>query len=104
MIRRPPRSTLFPYTTLFRSMNELLVHNPDGWRVRPVAVIESPARKDWNSEGAKIAVAHRVDWNGRGRIVRRRGWVALDSNAHFHGQRGWKAGGKARSANSGKNA
>src|SRR6476620_4742795 len=22
MIRRPPRSTLFPYTTLFRSMNE----------------------------------------------------------------------------------
>src|SRR5438477_2246866 len=24
MIRRPPRSTLFPYTTLFRSMWELL--------------------------------------------------------------------------------
>src|SRR5260370_8676914 len=23
MIRRPPRSTLFPYTTLFRSINEL---------------------------------------------------------------------------------
>src|SRR3712207_8907824 len=23
MIRRPPRSTLFPYTTLFRSMREL---------------------------------------------------------------------------------
>src|SRR2546430_7251562 len=25
MIRRPPRSTLFPYTTLFRSMNWLLL-------------------------------------------------------------------------------
>src|SRR2546430_10557052 len=25
MIRRPPRSTLFPYTTLFRSWNEALV-------------------------------------------------------------------------------
>src|SRR2546429_6785191 len=25
MIRRPPRSTLFPYTTLFRSMNSRLV-------------------------------------------------------------------------------
>src|SRR6266581_6164166 len=25
MIRRPPRSTLFPYTTLFRSSNERLV-------------------------------------------------------------------------------
>src|SRR2546429_1519488 len=28
MIRRPPRSTLFPYTTLFRSMDPL------GWRSR----------------------------------------------------------------------
>src|SRR2546426_7817093 len=26
MIRRPPRSTLFPYTTLFRSGERLLVH------------------------------------------------------------------------------
>src|SRR5438046_6043985 len=25
MIRRPPRSTLFPYTTLFRSVNERVV-------------------------------------------------------------------------------
>src|SRR3712207_8960406 len=29
MIRRPPRSTLFPYTTLFRSGDErLVVHDP----------------------------------------------------------------------------
>src|SRR3712207_1928394 len=27
MIRRPPRSTLFPYTTLFRSLNVLPVNN-----------------------------------------------------------------------------
>src|SRR2546421_10611817 len=33
MIRRPPRSTLFPYTTLFRSD---LAHDP-GIRVHPVA-------------------------------------------------------------------
>src|SRR5690348_17397744 len=26
MIRRPPRSTLFPYTTLFRSRNKALDH------------------------------------------------------------------------------
>src|SRR5438093_5770665 len=26
MIRRPPRSTLFPYTTLFRSLQALPVH------------------------------------------------------------------------------
>src|SRR3712207_7414783 len=29
MIRRPPRSTLFPYTTLFRSHEELTVHLGD---------------------------------------------------------------------------
>src|SRR2546421_5799392 len=27
MIRRPPRSTLFPYTTLFRSCNARALHN-----------------------------------------------------------------------------
>src|SRR5256886_13230463 len=29
MIRRPPRSTLFPYTTLFRSVREIVKHDPD---------------------------------------------------------------------------
>src|SRR2546426_7891008 len=28
MIRRPPRSTLFPYTTLFRSAAMILLHQP----------------------------------------------------------------------------
>src|SRR2546422_5187249 len=32
MIRRPPRSTLFPYTTLFRSRNPLTDHRRI-WRV-----------------------------------------------------------------------
>src|SRR5438552_14951536 len=27
MIRRPPRSTLFPYTTLFRSLNRFILQN-----------------------------------------------------------------------------
>src|SRR3989442_11681094 len=26
MIRRPPRSTLFPYTTLFRSFSDAIIH------------------------------------------------------------------------------
>src|SRR2546430_13959780 len=29
MIRRPPRSTLFPYTTLFRSLVERALHGPE---------------------------------------------------------------------------
>src|SRR3989339_1881561 len=28
MIRRPPRSTLFPYTTLFRSLRDVLLLSP----------------------------------------------------------------------------
>src|SRR2546422_10546357 len=28
MIRRPPRSTLFPYTTLFRSVFDVVTENP----------------------------------------------------------------------------
>src|SRR5260370_10248612 len=31
MIRRPPRSTLFPYTTLFRSGVDTLQHDPN-WK------------------------------------------------------------------------
>src|SRR2546429_6214566 len=46
MIRRPPRSTLFPYTTLFRSLavregRRLL---PDGDRAPPRAAARAPGR------------------------------------------------------------
>src|SRR2546426_8785452 len=37
MIRRPPRSTLFPYTTLFRSHRARAVQSPDGRARRPAA-------------------------------------------------------------------
>src|SRR5688572_32502618 len=52
MIRRPPRSTLFPYTTLFRSPSlhtstRLTSHSSDprAWRVT-----DSDARCGWRSE------------------------------------------------------
>src|SRR5256885_9761936 len=34
MIRRPPRSTLFPYTTLFRSQQSACTHHPGAVRIR----------------------------------------------------------------------
>src|SRR2546422_8484366 len=40
MIRRPPRSTLFPYTTLFRSEAEIVNRNPDSF-----AGFENPRRR-----------------------------------------------------------
>src|SRR3712207_7967864 len=47
MIRRPPRSTLFPYTTLFRSVvveSDLLVHVVDATAADPAAQIEAVRR------------------------------------------------------------
>src|SRR5256885_7462855 len=44
MIRRPPRSTLFPYTTLFRSTREREEHERHaGERERPQALTPPPA-------------------------------------------------------------
>src|SRR3712207_9383800 len=42
MIRRPPRSTLFPYTTLFRS-TDLLVRVRDDYGAPPIMITENGA-------------------------------------------------------------
>src|SRR5690625_5624587 len=45
MLRRPPRSTLFPYTTLFRSQPASAAPETSGWNCSPRA---EPHRKAWN--------------------------------------------------------
>src|ERR1044071_8407228 len=47
MIRRPPRSTLFPYTTLFRSRLDLPEHQPtfDTFCDAPVVSISNSQRR-----------------------------------------------------------
>src|SRR3712207_8642653 len=42
MIRRPPRSTLFPYTTLFRSDGNLYYPDFDGGTVRRIQFSGTP--------------------------------------------------------------
>src|SRR5690349_25147415 len=37
MIRRPPRSTLFPYTTLFRSLTQSIFANLTPWQITQLA-------------------------------------------------------------------
>src|SRR6266496_3475607 len=46
MIRRPPRSTLFPYTTLFRSCPPVHRHGEDHQAPRPVLLPESLEGRD----------------------------------------------------------
>src|SRR3712207_8189624 len=74
MIRRPPRSTLFPYTTLFRSLrlvtrgrlqspeefeNIILRANPDGSvvRISDVGRVEDRKSTRLNSSHANISYA-----------------------------------------------
>src|SRR2546425_10048033 len=52
MIRRPPRSTLFPYTTLFRSVVEVLAELATGHRV-----LEVPIR---GGDHARVDIDQRV--------------------------------------------
>src|SRR5256885_12409531 len=64
MIRRPPRSTLFPYTTLFRS--DLL-----GVLPRPV-VVERPHDHDRKPVGDEVRVGEPVGTGLRARVGRAR--------------------------------
>src|SRR5256885_8460424 len=71
MIRRPPRSTLFPYTTLFRSAQQ--------FRKRPVrvAVLQMPAN------GRQTQVRHRPHHTGDSRQHEKRRFpVEMRSEEH----------------------
>src|SRR2546426_8075148 len=106
MIRRPPRSTLFPYTTLFRSVDELL-DQTDQWRLvfgeRPLVERNlehgCPARReplyedgvvlavelDRHRHPAKLTVGERAQESFRGRLSGHQ--VDLDSRLPEHRDR-----------------
>src|SRR5437764_7729115 len=50
MIRRPPRSTLFPYTTLFRSLHEPHVRAGGGRRRRRAPAVPRQRSEEHTSE------------------------------------------------------
>src|SRR5258707_7130475 len=54
MIRRPPRSTLFPYTTLFRSHEQATVHAEQN-------AIADAARRGSSVDGCTAYVTHRSE-------------------------------------------
>src|SRR3712207_8181054 len=49
MIRRPPRSTLFPYTTLFRSLLRMASRRlaVPSWKCSPLAALGTLAQEEW---------------------------------------------------------
>src|SRR2546422_10734870 len=63
MIRRPPRSTLFPYTTLFRSLVDVVAQRVADHRVL-LQVVErfvQVARQVVDAKPAALAVRHAGD-------------------------------------------
>src|SRR5256886_9512735 len=65
MIRRPPRSTLFPYTTLFRSLDERRVFRRavplQGLLQRRKFKHRQPLRRPAAFERLHLAAAHGID-------------------------------------------
>src|SRR5256885_10199900 len=71
MIRRPPRSTLFPYTTLFRSSPQSMVarlareleHDPqnlEGWLMLGRSYIELQDRKSTRLNSSHLVISYAV--------------------------------------------
>src|SRR2546422_11274762 len=69
MIRRPPRSTLFPYTTLFRSLKYDSIHGRFGGTVEPqgdtlvvngkpikVSAVREPEQLPWKQLGVELVL------------------------------------------------
>src|SRR2546429_1058478 len=66
MIRRPPRSTLFPYTTLFRSVR----FSPDSRTL--IAVVVRPSQADRTRHNNQILVWEMSSGQVRRTVVARR--------------------------------
>src|SRR2546427_5084350 len=59
MIRRPPRSTLFPYTTLFRSPDERACQGGDrDARARGAGAAAGEARKEGDRKSTRLNSSH----------------------------------------------
>src|SRR5438270_13622735 len=54
MIRRPPRSTLFPYTTLFRSLNRDMGVAIYGNYGAPILAFPTSCGDEWEMEGQSM--------------------------------------------------
>src|SRR5437870_11530921 len=69
MLRRPPRSTLFPYTTLFRSLLDAAFrggavvvqpHHEDAEGVAPAAARAKADRKSTRLNSSHVAISYAV--------------------------------------------
>src|SRR3989442_2177294 len=86
MIRRPPRSTLFPYTTLFRSddmvrAQYLLVH--DGLKVDHLRLVMDQDRKSTRLNSSHVRISYAVFCLKK---KKHKNYVTNDCNVRRHGE------------------
>src|SRR2546421_2441783 len=78
MIRRPPRSTLFPYTTLFRSINGT------GTTTVAVGATMTVSNGTLHNPGRVLNNARTINWTGGKFCVG--GWEKLNNTSAFNDQ------------------
>src|SRR3712207_7632243 len=90
MIRRPPRSTLFPYTTLFRSADLTIADNNGntllGRLGLGLARTEEPTIDIWNLfylRNSKPVVAGDSTWQNVGQMIDRKSTRLNSSHANI---------------------
>src|SRR5438067_5925347 len=71
MLRRPPRSTLFPYTTLFRSPPVHLIDNPATWLGFTDLVFVDPVGTGFSRGRGKEENPDKPFWDVRADIASR---------------------------------
>src|SRR2546427_6401867 len=88
MIRRPPRSTLFPYTTLFRSvithaaeLDSLLGRYAEHWTVHRMAITD---RKSTRLNSSHSQISYAVFCLKKKKTILRSALLASRTNAHVH--------------------
>src|SRR6266567_3812924 len=92
MIRRPPRSTLFPYTTLFRSARPPPGHDRPGDRIRPES--RRPPGPRRRARRRRTAAGHHDDPGNppvSGSARWHAGWRYLRLAAHYRSSTGTAA-------------
>src|ERR1043166_1084586 len=92
MIRRPPRSTLFPYTTLFRSHerddDELHAHAGTVWPVVPPRYATTAVRPSPDHDHGRQSYSLAATTMRRCRARRRRDVAAATTTARRRRRRG----------------
>src|SRR2546430_5916992 len=88
MIRRPPRSTLFPYTTLFRSARSYRIHWANHNQQSPAECVWNPDRKSTRLNSSHSQISYAVFCLKKKKKTHRMKLVELKHNRpheqHYH--------------------